>query len=72
MSARACGSALAIRNSLRVPGALALALATWHGGRAAWIEAKAHLAQALVRHAWRETLAGARDARSTVRATTGR
>jgi sortase A len=51
------------RRSLRVSGALALALATWHGGRAAWIEAKAHLAQALVRHAWRETLAGAADAR---------
>jgi sortase A len=56
-------SALARRSSLRVPGALALALATWHGGRAAWIEAKAHLAQALVRHAWAETRAGARDAR---------
>lgn len=40
-----------------------LALAAWHGGRAAWIEAKAHLAQVLVRRAWRQTLAGARDAR---------
>jgi sortase A len=48
---------------VRVSGALALALATWHGGRAAWIEAKAHLAQVLVRQAWRETLGGARDAR---------
>jgi sortase A len=53
----------ALGRSLRVPGALALALATWHGGRAAGIEAKAQLAQVLVRHAWRETLAGARDPR---------
>jgi sortase A len=42
---------------------LALALATWHGGRAAWIEAKACLAQALVRRAWRETLSGNGEAR---------
>src|SRR4029450_14129781 len=40
-----------------------LALAAWHGARAAWIEAKAELAQALVRRAWQRTLAGARDAR---------
>jgi sortase A len=40
-----------------------LALGAWHGGRAAWIEAKAELAQALVRRAWQKTLAGARDAR---------
>ncbi len=42
---------------------LLLAVAAWHGGRAAWIEAKAHLAQQLVRRAWHETLAGASDTR---------
>jgi sortase A len=40
-----------------------LAVAAWHGGRAAWIETKAQLAQALVRRAWQRTLAGAGDAR---------
>jgi sortase A len=64
VTARAGCPALARgRRSLRVPAVLALALATWHGGRAAWIEAKAQLAQVLVRRAWRETLAGARDTR---------
>ena len=63
MSARACRSQVARRHALRVPGAFALALATLHGGKAAWIEAKAHLAQVLVRHAWRETRAGDGDAR---------
>ena len=63
MSARPGRPALARSPALRVPGALALALATWHGGRAAWIETKACLAQALVRHAWHERQAGARDAR---------
>jgi len=42
---------------------LLLAVAAWHGGRAAWIEAKAQLAQVLVRRAWQRTLAGAGDAR---------
>jgi sortase A len=41
---------------------LLLAVAAWHGGWAAWIAAKAHLAQHLVRHAWAETLVGAEDA----------
>jgi sortase A len=64
VSARAWCPALAHGpRSLRAPAALALALAAWHGGRAAWIEGKAQVAQVLLRHAWRETLAGARDAR---------
>ncbi len=64
MNARAgrFGSA-SLRHCVRLAGAGALAVVAWHGGRAVWIEAKAHLAQALVRRAWRETLAGARDAR---------
>jgi sortase A len=52
-----------IRQVLRLSGVVALSLAAWHGGRAAWIEAKAHLAQVLVRRAWRQTAAGAGDAR---------
>jgi sortase A len=40
-----------------------VAFAAWHGGRAAWIEAKAHLAQALIRRAWRQSSAGAGDTR---------
>ena len=52
-----------LRHWLRLAGAGALAVVAWHGGQAVWIEAKAHLAQALVRRAWRETLAGARDTR---------
>jgi sortase A len=42
---------------------LLLALAAWHGGRAGWIEAKAHLAQHLVRRAWQRAQSGAGDAR---------
>ncbi len=53
-----------VRQALRRAGVAALlGLAAWHGGRAAWIEAKAHLAQILMRRAWRQTAAGARDAR---------
>jgi sortase A len=49
---------------VRAAGAcVLLAFAAWHGGRAAWIEAKAELAQVLVRRAWEKTKAGARDAR---------
>jgi len=40
-----------------------LAAAACHGGRAAWIEAKALLAQRLVRHAWSVARAGGGDAR---------
>ena len=42
---------------------LLLVAAAWHGGRAGWIGAKAHLAQQLVRRAWSEAQSGARDAR---------
>ena len=37
---------------------LLIAVAGWHGGRAAWIAGKARLAQHLVRDAWGKTLAG--------------
>jgi sortase A len=40
-----------------------LALAGWHGGHAMWIEAKARLAQHLVRRAWAEEQAGGGDVR---------
>jgi sortase A len=49
-----------LRTVVRVLGtSVLLAFAAWHGGRAAWIEAKAHLAQALIRRAWRQSSAGA-------------
>jgi sortase A len=49
-----------LRTMVRVLGtSVLLAFAAWHGGRAAWIEAKAHLAQALIRRAWRQSSAGA-------------
>ena len=35
-----------------------LAAAVWHGGRAGWVEVKAHLAQHLVHRAWRAAQAG--------------
>ena len=51
-----------LRTALRLSGTgVLLAFAAWHGGRAAWIEAKAHLAQALIRRAWRQASAGAGD-----------
>jgi len=40
-----------------------LAAAAWHGWRAGWIEVKAHLAQHLVRRAWRAVQAGGETAR---------
>ena len=43
--------------------ALLLALAALHGGRAAWIEAKAHLAQHLLRRAWLRSRGGAGEIR---------
>ena len=50
------------RTALRVSAwSVLLAFAAWHAGRAAWIEAKAHLAQALIRRAWRQASAGAGD-----------
>jgi sortase A len=52
------------RRGLRLAGTVVLlSLVAWHGGRAAWIEAKARLAQVLVRRAWRQAAAGDRDAR---------
>jgi sortase A len=52
------------RAAVRLLGAgLLLAVAAWHGGHAAWIEAKAQLAQVLIRQAWGRTSAGAGDAR---------
>ena len=38
-----------------------LAVAGWHVGHAVWIEAKAHVAQHLVRRAWERERAGAGD-----------
>ena len=40
-----------------------LAIGSWQGAGAAWIHAKAQLAQHLLGRAWRARLAGARDAR---------
>jgi sortase A len=47
---------------LSAVGVLA-AVGSWHGARAAWIEAKAHLAQWLIRRAWQQVAAGAGDVR---------
>jgi sortase A len=51
------------RRALRLGLALLLGLAAFDGGRAAWIIVKAHLAQHLVRAAWEESRAEARDVR---------
>lgn len=40
-----------------------LVAAAWSGGRALWIEAKARLAQVLVRRAWSQVLAGGGEVR---------
>jgi sortase A len=49
---------------LRLSGTGALlAVVVWHGGRATWIEAKAQLAQALIRRAWRQAAALSGDIR---------
>lgn len=42
---------------------VALGIAAWSGGHAAWIETKARLAQHLVRRAWERTQSGAGDVR---------
>ena len=42
---------------------LLLATAAWHGGRAAWIDVKARLAQELVRRAWRAARDGTGEPR---------
>jgi Ca-activated chloride channel family protein len=65
-AARASGGSPAV--TLRAGGrrlglAAALAVAGWNLGHAAWIEAKARLAQHLVRRAWSEQRAGAGDVR---------
>jgi sortase A len=52
-----------VRRLRRAGLLLLLALAAGHGARAAWIEAKARLAQHLVRAAWERAQQGASDAR---------
>jgi sortase A len=47
-----------VRLALRTAVVLLLATAAWNGGRAAWIETKARLAQQLVGRAWRAAQAG--------------
>ncbi len=47
----------------RIVCAVFLGIAAWHGGRAAWIEAKAHVAQRLMLRAWRSAQAGGADVR---------
>jgi sortase A len=47
------------RSYLRLAALLALAFGLWHGGQAAYIKAKAGLAQVLMQRAWQQTLAGA-------------
>ncbi len=58
-----CTRATAGRVVLRSAVVVLLAAAAWKGGRAAWIEVKARLAQHLVRRAWRATQAGAGESR---------
>jgi sortase A len=48
-----------LRNWLRPIALLALAFGLWHGGQAAYIKAKAELAQVLMQRSWQRTLAGA-------------
>ena len=53
-----------LRGTFVLPAAgVLLAVGAGHGGRAAWVKAKAHVAQALIRRAWRQTSAGAGEAR---------
>jgi sortase A len=47
----------------RIVVVVLLSIATWHGGRAAWIEVKAALAQRLMLRAWRSSQGGGGDAR---------
>jgi sortase A len=42
----------------RIALVVLLAIAAWHGGQAAWIEAKAELAQRLMLRAWRSSQGG--------------
>jgi sortase A len=52
-----------LQRALLPAAGVLLAVAAWHGGRAVTIEAKAHLAQRLIRRAWRQASAGAGDVR---------
>ncbi len=47
----------------RIALVVLLGIAAWHGGRAAWIEAKAQLAQRLMLRAWSSSQGGGGDAR---------
>ena len=47
----------------RIAFVVLLGIAAWHGGRVAWIEAKAQLAQRLMLRAWRGSQGGGRDMR---------
>ncbi len=47
----------------RLALAVLLGIAAWHGGRFAWIEAKAELAQQLMRRAWRSSQDGGGEVR---------
>jgi len=47
----------------RALAALLAAVAVWHGARALWVEAKAEVAQLLMRRAWQRAQAGDKDAR---------
>jgi sortase A len=48
------------RRWLRIAAFLLLAFGLWHAGQAAYIKAKAELAQVLMQRAWDQTLAGAK------------
>ena len=58
LASRAAACAL-----LRCAGLLLLGAGAWHAGRAAWIEAKAHVAQRLLRGAWRAAQGGTEEPR---------
>jgi sortase A len=47
----------------RIAFVVLLGIAAWHGGQAAWIEAKAQLAQRLMLRAWRSSQDGGVDVR---------
>ncbi len=47
----------------RIALVVLLGIAAWHGGQAAWIEAKAELAQRLMLRAWSSSQGGAGDVR---------
>jgi sortase A len=53
-------SAAGKRRLVRLAAFLALAFAFWHAGQAAYIQAKAQLAQVLMHRAWEQTLTGAK------------